>query len=176
MGGGLESKDLITDGSGNLISNYIYGGSSSPFMRLDANGNAVYYLTDAMGTVIGLADGGGASSGKFLYDAFGNILSQVGGTDSGEGGDFRFQGQWLESESGLYYFRARDYDAATGLFLSRDPVDIIQIAPESFNPYQFVYNNPYIYSDPTGMFTITELNAAENMQTALSTVRNYAGN
>ncbi|MCC5626100.1 hypothetical protein, partial [Nostoc sp. CHAB 5715] len=38
MGGGLESTDLITDGSGNLISNYIYGGSSSPFMRLDASG------------------------------------------------------------------------------------------------------------------------------------------
>ncbi|WP_414574058.1 RHS repeat-associated core domain-containing protein [Nostoc sp. CCY 9925] len=174
MGGGLESTDLITDGSGNLISNYIYGGGNSPFMRLDANGNAVYYLTDAMGTVIGLADGSGASSGKFLYDAFGNILSQVGGADSAAGGDFRFQGQWLESESGLYYFRARDYDSATGLFLSRDPVDIIETVPESFNPYQFVYNNPYIYSDPTGMFTLMELNAAQDMQTALSTIRTYA--
>jgi RHS repeat-associated protein len=175
MGGGLESTDLITDGSGNLISNYIYGGGSSPFMRLDANGNAVYYLTDAMGTVIGLANGSGQSTGKFLYDAFGNVLSQVGGANTAAGGDFRFQGQWLENESGLYHFRARDYDPKTGLFLSRDPVDIISTEPESFNPYQFVYNNPYVYSDPTGMFTITELNAAQDMQTALSAVKNYAG-
>jgi RHS repeat-associated protein len=175
MGGGLQSTDLIIDGSGNLISNYIYGGGSSPFMRLDANGNAVYYLTDAMGSVIGLADGSGASSGKFLYDAFGNILSQVGGTDSSAGGDFRFQGQWLESESGLYHFRARDYDPTTGLFLSRDPVNIIETAPESFNPYQFVYNNPYIYSDPTGMFSISELNTSQNIQNILASVRSYAG-
>jgi RHS repeat-associated protein len=168
MGGGLESTDLITDGSGNLISNYIYGGGSSPFMRLDANGNAVYYLTDAMGTVIGLADGSGASAGKFLYDAFGNILNGSS-LDAAAGGDFRFQGQWLESDSGLYNFRARDYDPATGLFLSRDAVDIIDMEPESFNPYQFVYNNPYIYSDPTGMFTITELNSAMNLQKWLIT-------
>ncbi|WP_206758273.1 putative Ig domain-containing protein [Nostoc sp. FACHB-190] len=174
MSSGLQSTDLITDGSGNLISNYIYGGGSSPFMRLDANGNAVYYLTDAMGSVIGLADGSGASSGKFLYDAFGNILSQIGGADSDAGGDFRFQGQWLESESGFYHFRARDYDPATGLFLSRDPVDIIETAPESFNPYQFVYNNPYVYSDPTGMFSLVELNVSEKIQKTLDSIRNNA--
>ncbi|NJR19365.1 MAG: hypothetical protein HC785_29265 [Calothrix sp. CSU_2_0] len=172
MGGGLESTDLITDGSGNMISNYIYGGGSSPFMRLDANGNAVYYLTDAMGTVIGLADGSGASAGKFLYDAFGNILNGSS-LDAAAGGDFRFQGQWLE-DTGLYNFRARDYDPATGLFLSRDAVDIIETEPESFNPYQFVYNNPYVYSDPTGMFSLIELNAAQDTQTALSTIRSYA--
>ncbi|MCC5626098.1 RHS repeat domain-containing protein, partial [Nostoc sp. CHAB 5715] len=175
MGGGLESTDLITDGSGNLISNYIYGGSSSPFMRLDASGNAVYYLTDAMGSVIGLADGQGASAGKFIYDAFGNILSQTGGDNAG-GGDFRFQGQWLESESGLYYFRARDYDPATGLFLSRDPVDIIDMEPESFNPYQFVYNNPFVYSDPSGEITITEVQASLSLQNALQAVRQYSVN
>ncbi|WP_206758544.1 putative Ig domain-containing protein [Nostoc punctiforme] len=175
MGGGLQSKDLITDGSGNLISNYIYGGGSSPFMRLDANGNAVYYLTDAMGSVIGLADGNGASSGKFLYDAFGNILNGSS-LDATAGGDFRFQGQWLESESGLYHFRARDYDAATGLFLSRDPVDIIETVPQSFNPYQFVYNNPYIYSDPTGMFSMAELNTTITIQDILQQIRATAMN
>ncbi|MUG98765.1 hypothetical protein F7734_43325 [Scytonema sp. UIC 10036] len=171
MGGGLESTDLITDAAGNLISNYIYAGGSSPLMRIGADGKPVYYLTDAMGTVIGLADGQGASAGKFLYDAFGNILSQVGDNNSAAGGDFRFQGQWLESESGLYHFRARDYDPATGLFLSRDRVDIIETQPESFNPYQFVYNNPYIYSDPTGMFTLVELNSTQNFQDILQTIR-----
>jgi RHS repeat-associated protein len=170
MGSGLESTDLITDGNGNLISNYIYGGGSSPFMRLDANGNAVYYLTDAMGTVIGLADGSGASSGKFIYDAFGNVLSQVGGNNSAAGGDFRFQGQWLEEDTGLYNFRARDYDPGTGLFLSRDPVDIIETQPESFNPYQFVYNNPYVYSDPTGMISITEIQSAFTIERILQSI------
>jgi hypothetical protein len=50
MGSGLNSTDLISDGSGNLISNYVYAGGASPFMMLDANGNPVYYLTDGMGS------------------------------------------------------------------------------------------------------------------------------
>ncbi len=176
MGGGLESTDLISDANGNLISNYVYAGGSSPFMRLDASGNPIYYLTDAMGSTIGLADGTGASAAKFNYDSFGNLRSSSGAAaNTGiAGGDFRFQGQWLEQGTGIYNFRARDYDAKTGTFLSRDPVDIIETEPESFNPYQFVYNNPHVYSDPTGMFTITELKAAENLEAQLFAVRRYA--
>jgi RHS repeat-associated protein len=170
MGGGLQSTDLIADENGNLISNYIYGGGSSPFMRLDADGNAVYYLTDAMGTVIGLANGSGESAGTFIYDAFGEVLNGSG-VASDTGGDFRFQGQWLEEDSGLYHFRARDYDAETGLFLSRDAVDVIETEPESFNPYQFVYNNPYVYSDPTGMITLNELQIRQVIEDILQTLK-----
>ncbi|MGB7522411.1 MAG: RHS repeat-associated core domain-containing protein [Spirulinaceae cyanobacterium] len=89
-------------------------------------------------------------------------------------GDFRFQGQWLDEGSDFYHFRARYYDLEVGRFVSRDPVDIIEYEPESSNPYQFVYNNPHVYSDPTGMFTITELNAAQNLQDALASIRRYA--
>lgn len=113
---------------------------------------------------------------KFGYDAFGNVRSTQGVAVDSTGGDFRFQGQWLESATGLYNFRARDYDARTGIFLSRDPVDPMDQEPEAMNPYQAMYNNPYVYSDPSGMFTITELNAAQNLQTTLSTARTYAGN
>ena len=177
MGSGLESTDLIADGNGNLISNYVYAGGTSPFMRLDASGNPIYYLTDAMGSTIELADGTGQSAAKFNYDSFGNLRSSSGtATSSGiAGGDFRFQGQWLEQGTGIYHFRARDYDAKTGTFLSRDPVDIIETQPESFNPYQFVYNNPHVYSDPTGMFTLVELNSTRNGQDILQTIQARAG-
>lgn len=176
MGSGLSVQDLVTDDAGNVLANHVYMGTN-PLMRLDGDGNAVYYLTDAMGSVIGLVDENGDSVAMFDYDGFGNIRGTVGNDTTGEtiGGDYRFQSQWLESESGLYYFRARDYDAQTGRFLSRDPVDLIETEPESFNPYQFVYNNPLIYSDPTGLFTITELNGTINMQNSLSSIRRYAG-
>ncbi|MCL1474218.1 RHS repeat-associated core domain-containing protein [Argonema antarcticum] len=152
-------------GNGNLISNYVYAGGSSPFMRLDGSGNPVYYLTDAMGSTIGLADGTGASAAKFNYDSFGNLRSSSGAAaNTGvAGGDFRFQGQWLEQGTGIYNFRARDYDSKTGMFLSRDPVDPLQYEPESFNPYQFVYHNPHVYTDPTGEITISELNVSQVM-------------
>lgn len=171
MGSGLNSTDLIADGNGNLISNYVYAGGASPFMMLDANGNPVYYLSDGMGSVIGLANDSGDEVGDFRYDSFGNVREQWGGAIDLAGGDFRFQGQWLEERTGIYHFRARDYDAQTGAFLSRDPIDPTEQQPEALNPYQFAYNNPYIYSDPTGMFTITELNATQNLQATL--LRSY---
>jgi len=169
MGTGLESTELIASGNGNLLANYVYVGYS-PIMRLDSSGNPVYYLTDAMGSVIGLTDSIGASIGNFVYDGFGNIRNASGsGVNTGNlEGDFRFQGQWLESDTGLYYFRARDYDAPTGTFLSRDPVDIVDTAPESFHPYQFAYNNPYVYSDPTGRFTLMQLQYGFTVENALT--------
>jgi RHS repeat-associated protein len=108
-----------------------------------------------MGSVIGLVDENGNRLSRIIYDGFGEVKS--GDDGSSLGGDFRFQGQWLESESGLYYMRARDYDAETGLFLSRNPVDVQEQSIEAFNPYQFAFNNPLVFSDPTGMITIKYL-------------------
>jgi RHS repeat-associated protein len=172
LGNGLESTDLVTDGNGNVVSDYVYGGSSI-IARLDANGEPIYYLTDSMGSVIGLVDGNGDRVSRIIYDGFGEVKSGDDGTSLG--GDFRFQGQWLETESGLYYMRARDYDATTGLFLSRDAVDVQEQSVEAFNPYQFAYNNPFVFSDPTGLFSITEINATLNVQNALTTLRTYSG-
>ena len=172
----LESPHIITNDNGDLISAYVYGGAM-PLMRLDENGNPVYYLTDAMGSVIGLADGSGAEVADFRYDSFGNLRSSTGVEGDREelaGGDFRFQGQWLESTTDLYHFRARYYDPESGRFVSRDPVEVIEYEPESSNPYQFVYNNPRIYSDPSGEFTFNELQISNKIQSILNNIRYQA--
>ena len=172
----LESPHIITDDNGDLISAYVYGGAM-PLMRLDEDGNPVYYLTDAMGSVIGLADGSGAEVADFRYDSFGNLRSSTGIEGDREalaGGDFRFQGQWLESTTDLYHFRARYYDPESGRFVSRDPVEIIEYEPESSNPYQFVYNNPRIYSDPSGEISLIEINAGRSLEDVLRAIQNQA--
>lgn len=110
----------------------------------------------------------------FGYDAFGQVRSSQGIAADTTGGDFRFQGQWLESATGIYNFRARDYDAHTGTFLSRDPVDSTEQQPESLNSYQFGYSNPYLYSDPSGMITITELNASQVINNILQNTQRLA--
>ncbi|MEG4312216.1 MULTISPECIES: putative Ig domain-containing protein [unclassified Microcoleus] len=176
MGDGLESPQLVMDGNGNALGAYVYAGNQ-PLMRFDGSGNPVYYLTDAMGSVIGLAGASGQGVAKFNYDSFGNLKSSSGTAASlpgNAGGDFRFQGQWLDDATGLYNFRARYYDPETGRFMSYDPIDLIEMEPESSNPYQFVYNNPHVYSDPTGMFSIAELNSTINTQSALAAINTYA--
>lgn len=168
-----EQKKI--DDNGDLISAYVYGGAM-PLMRLDSNGNPVYYLTDAMGSVIGLADGSGVEVADFRYDSFGNLRSSTGiegDREADAGGDFRFQGQWLESTSDLYHFRARYYDPESGRFVSRDSVDYLEYESESSNLYQFVYNNPYVMSDPSGEFTISEIQTARQIENVLQRTQSF---
>jgi RHS repeat-associated protein len=171
--GGLESPQLVMDAAGNPVGAYVYAGNE-PLMRLDAAGNPVYYLTDAIGSTIGLVDGNGQEVAEFQYDSFGNLRSGSGALPGNLGGDFRFQGQWLDGATGLYHMRARYYDPQTGRFVSRDPVDLLEMEPESGNLYQFAYGNPHVYSDPTGMITLSELNFAINTQDVLQGMKTWA--
>jgi RHS repeat-associated protein len=174
----LASPYLIADGGNNVQQGYVYMGLE-PLLRYDGSGNAVYYLEDGMGSVVGLANASGTTTATFQYDGFGNLRSATGTSISaptGTGGDFRFQGQWQESASGLYHMRARDYDAWTGRFLSRDPDEGNFKAPETLNPYCFANNSPFIYSDPSGSDTLVEINLTSALQFTLQTLRTVAVN
>jgi RHS repeat-associated protein len=96
---------------------------------------------------------------------------------AGTGGDFRFHGLWQETNSSLYHVRARDYDPRTGRFLSRDPLEGVSKLPETFHPYAFANNNPFMFEDPAGAeFTILGVSITGNMQNALQVFRTYAIN
>ena len=59
---------------------------------------------------------------------------------------FLYDGQYLDTISGLYYLRARWYDPATGQFTSIDALVAI-----TGQPYSYAGGNPVNASDPTGM-------------------------
>ncbi len=77
---------------------------------------------------------------------FGPIRSQSGTGDT----DFRFTGEQLDSDEGLYYLRARYYDPETGRFLGQDPVRGTTRKPQSLNRYLYTQNNPVNFVDPDG--------------------------
>jgi len=56
----------------------------------------------------------------------------------------------FDQETGLTYAQARFYDAAVGRFISKDSIGFTN-NPFSFNRYSYGNDNPYKFSDPTGM-------------------------
>jgi RHS repeat-associated protein len=176
--GGVDSPQLILDAGGGLVAGYVYA-ADHPFMRFGPDG-PVYYLEDGLGSTIALADGTGSQTARFTYDGFGNLRSASGPAAAlppAAGGDFRFQGGWLESATGFYALGARDYDPRTGRFLSKDPADPVLTEPESLHPYAFAGSNPYLYHDPSGgFFTLVSISISSSIEDNLQAVQTAGAN
>ena len=140
---------LLDDGD----HSYVYGPSSTPIAQVDDSTGAVEYLhADLLGTPRLLTDATGAAVGSVSFDAFGNRATYTGAQSA-----FGFTGNWTDPDTGLLYLRARDYDPATGQFLSVDPaVDATR------QPYAYAGNNPISRTDPTGLDPWTDLNESFN--------------
>ncbi|MEN6343704.1 MAG: hypothetical protein ABFE16_00265, partial [Armatimonadia bacterium] len=90
--------------------------------RSDGGGSMDWHLFDALGSTIGMTDNTGGLIGSRLYEAFGNALHS-----SGIGGDpYNYVGAYgyYQDTFALHLLWHRWYDAATGRFLSRDPVGL----------------------------------------------------
>jgi RHS repeat-associated protein len=63
---------------------------------------------------------------------------------------FRYTGRKFDSETGLYYYRARYYDSAIGRFVTEDGIG----NDEGINLYVYVRNSPTNFQDPTGFYKL----------------------
>src|SRR5262249_23321478 len=126
-------------------------------LTMDRGGSAYYYHQNAAWSVEALTDAAGAPVERYSYDAYGAVTVQNGagaplpanawGTPhSAIGNPWLFTGRQLDEEHGLYYYRARYYDAAKGRFLERDPVEYT----ESMSLYEYGLDNPLSFVDPLG--------------------------
>jgi RHS repeat-associated protein len=116
-----------------------------------AQEEAVYYHTDAIGSVRMVTDASGAVVARYDYLPFGEPWPA---TPPNPNPDVRqFTGKGRDTETGLDYFGARYYASQTGRFTTVDPVlDIDQalVDPQRWNRYTYVRNNPFRYVDPDG--------------------------
>ena len=69
----------------------------------------------------------------------------------------RYNGQMADGLTGLYYLRARYYNASLGRFTQED-----EIYNDGLNLYAYCNNNPVMYSDPSG-FAKDILNPVDKM-------------
>jgi RHS repeat-associated protein len=82
-------------------------------------------------------------------DAFG--VQRTTATGSLADASVGFAGQYLDTATGLYDMRARDYDPSSGRFTATDRVAIPTGMPYVAG-YSYAFNNPLMFSDPTGLW------------------------
>ncbi len=126
----IPRAKLTEDGSYSIISDYL----GTPVEAYDEEGKKVWERElDIYGRVK-----------RSQKDRFGKTTELVG-----EDGfiPFRYQGQYEDVETGLYYNRFRYYDSDTGQYMQQDPIGLLGGNPTI---YAYVFN-PSSQIDPFGL-------------------------
>lgn len=154
---------LKYDGSDNITARYVHNlGIDDPLGIIVGNG-VVYqsllemqpyysfaYHKDTLGSIRAITDDSKNVVNTYTYDSFGNI-TQTGTLSQ----PYAYTGREYDSETGLYYYRARYYDPKIGRFIQKDPISFAG----GINLYSYAQSNPINWIDPWGLFRfgITDL-------------------
>ena len=117
----LTDKIIIPKIVPDIVNNQFYGaecyihGTSLAVAYNYCNGEKsdyTYYVQNAHGDVVNLTDADGAVIKSDTYDAFG-VEKNI---DDADTNDFRYCGEYFDTETGTVYLRARYYNLSTGRF------------------------------------------------------------
>ncbi|MDR6872191.1 RHS repeat-associated protein [Bosea sp. BE125] len=126
--------------SGQVLRWYAYGlGSNEALNQIEVSPSArTSFIPDIQGSVQATLTSVTGTLAKAGYLPFGQSAASTG--------TFRYTGQRVDPETGLYYYRARMYAPALGRFLQPDPIG----TQGGLNLYGYVGNDPLNLIDPWG--------------------------
>jgi RHS repeat-associated protein len=142
-----DGNTLLTeyDDTGNLSRNYFTGARDMNPSMLVEGGHVYFYVKDHLDTPKKVVDESGDINWAAEYKSFGEVSVSVNTVTN----NFRFPGQYWDSETGLHYNWHRYYDTGIGRYLREDPIGLMG----GINLFVYSYNNPINYSDPTGEYS-----------------------
>jgi RHS repeat-associated protein len=108
-----------------------------------------YYHADGLGSITSLSNSSGSIAQTYTFDSFGNQTASSGSLTN----SFRYTAREFDSETSLYYYRARYYDPNVGRFISEDKRSMGSLK-EFLNLYLYVLGNPVNFADPLGLFHV----------------------
>ena len=151
--------ELILSGGVATFKRYISGIA----LQTVANGavaSTKFLFHDQLGSVARVANADGTIAEALDYVAFGGRRSTsdphaqgVAAINTARG----FTGHEMLDGTGVIHMNGRIYDADLGRFLQADPVIQAPENAQGWNAYSYVFNNPLVYTDPTGMITLRQV-------------------
>ena len=140
-----DGWQVIEEVQDDLTQQYVYGLGIDEPLTLDRDfgsdgsiDESFFYHQDGKGYVAALTNEAGEVVEEITYDAYG--MPSI--TQSDVGNSYLFNGRRYESETDLYYNRARFYNAEQGRFISRDPIGSWGDTANLGNAYGYTGNSP----------------------------------
>jgi RHS repeat-associated protein len=140
-----DGLDVLQDrNSDGTITNYVNGFGIDNKLKVTSGSTSRYFLTDHLGSTMGMADSSGNIAESAIYDSFGRTISSTLTTR------YQYTGREYDEYTGLMFYRARFYDPQIGRFISEDPIEF----EGGRNWYVYAENSPLNYTDPLGLEVI----------------------
>jgi RHS repeat-associated protein len=139
----LPELAIETSGDGEPLRRYVHG-PDGPLTVTGADMTGALHR-DGLGSVTALTGADGTHADTYAYEPFGAPLGQ-----RGHRLPLGFTGQYHDPATGLVHLRARDYDPATGRFLSPDPWPGLAEDPH-LAARVYTGNRPTVFTDPAGL-------------------------
>ena len=133
------------DQSGTLLARYAQTTSIDEPIAEFRPGAIGYYNEDGIGSVTSLSTSAGILANTYTYDYFGKLTASTGTLVN----PFQYTGREFDTETGIYYYRARYFDPHSGRFTGEDPLGF----GSSPNFYGYANNSPIRQTDPLGTTT-----------------------
>lgn len=135
-----------TNAAGAVVARYSQTQNIDEPLAMLRSGATSYYHADGLGSVTSLSSAAGSIANTYTYDSFGKLTASTGSLMN----PFQYTARESDTETGLYYYRARYYDPAIGRFLGEDPIGFA--AGDNF--YNYASARPTNFSDPTGLLSL----------------------
>ncbi len=153
--------DVIAQAAGSTVRFLIYDGHGSVRNHAGSNGELKWF--DIQDKVY--KPGQPENDTKLLtYDAWGQECNGL----SGDG--LYYSGEMYDTKLSMYNFRARWYSPATGRFNRMDDYSGNESDPPSLHRYLYAHCDPINFIDPSGEFTVLEINMANLYRSVMSSI------